>query len=199
MHERYRETLRLFQAHGYHPLSKLQILDVGCGDGVMLRQFMQWGAWPENLAGIELRPEPVEKAGRLNPNLDLRCGSAIELPWPDDSFDLVCQHTVFTSILDKAMKRQIASEMTRVLRPGGSVLWYDYFYNNPSNPDVRGVKAKEIRSLFPDFEINLRPITLAPPIARRIPNALLPGLYPLLAALPFLRTHYLGIFTKQAA
>ena len=196
IHERYRETLRLLRAAGYHPLSNLHILDVGCGDGNMLRQFLQWGATPERLAGIELRPEPVQKALHLNPNLDVRRGSATEIPWPDASFDLVCQHTVFTSILDPAMKRQIAAEMSRVLRPRGAMLWYDFMYSNPRNPDVRGVKAGEIRSLFPGFEMHLRRITLAPPISRRLPKSLLPVLHPLLAAIPLLRTHYLGLLVK---
>lgn len=183
---------------GYLPLSDLYILDVGCGDGNMLRQFLQWGAVPEQLAGIELRPEPVQKSLHLNPNLDVRCGSANELPWPDAMFDLVCQHTVFTSILDPAMKQQIAREMGRVLRPRGAVLWYDFKYNNPRNPDVRGVKPSEIRLLFSGFDIYLRLITLAPPIARCLPQALLPVLYPMLAAIPILRTHYLGLFVKRA-
>ena len=181
---------------GYQLITNLDILDIGCGNGNMLRQFLQWGAAPERLAGIELRPEPVEKARHLNPNLDVRCGSAIELPWPDASFDLACQHTVFTSILDPAMKQQIAAEMSRVLRQGGAVLWYDFMYNNPSNPDVCGIQAGEIRSLFPGFEIHLRRITLAPFVARRLPESLLPVLYPLLAAIPLLRTHYLGLLVK---
>ena len=195
--EHHRETLRLLARAGYHPLSGLRILDVGCGNGNMLRQFMQWGAAPEDLAGIELRPEPVEYACHLNPNLDIRCGSAMALPWPDASFDLVCQHTVFTSILDTAMRRQVAAEMSRVLRRGGAVLWYDFMYDNPRNPDVRGVSAKEIRALFPGFEINLHRITLAPPIARRLPDRFLPILYPLLSAILLLRTHYLGLLIKS--
>jgi len=69
-------------------------------------------------------------------------------------------------------------------------------YDNPRNPDVRGVRAGEIRSLFPGFEIHLRRITLAPFIARRLPESLLPVLYPLLAAIPLLRTHYLGLLVK---
>ena len=60
--ECHRETLRLLAAHKYHPLSDLRILDVGCGDGNMLRQFLQWGAMAETLSGIDLRQEPVAYA-----------------------------------------------------------------------------------------------------------------------------------------
>ena len=190
-------TLKLLQATAYHSLADLHILDIGCGDGNMLRQFLQWGGVPENLTGIELRQEPVEKSHYLSPHLDVRCGSATELPWPDGSFDLVCQHTVFTSILDAVMKQQVANEMCRVLRDGGAVLWYDFMYNNPRNPDVRGVKRREIQSLFPNFKILLRKITLAPPIARRLPESILPILYPLFASISFLRTHFIGVFLKQ--
>ncbi len=130
--------------------------------------------------------------------MDVRAGSAAALPWRDGSFDLVLQQTVFTSILDGQMRRTVAAEMTRVLRPGGAVLWYDFVYDNPDNPDVRGAPAREVRGLFPGFAADLVRITLAPPIARRIPAAALPLLYPLLAALPFLRTHRLGLLVKPS-
>ncbi len=132
--ERHRETLKLLGSSGFHSLSECRLLVVGCGDGNMLRQFLGWGVSPGNLAGIELCPEPVGYARRLHPNLDIRCGSATSLPWPDASFDLVCQHTVFTSILDPLMKEAIAEEIGRVLCSGGAVLWYDFMYNNPPQP-----------------------------------------------------------------
>jgi SAM-dependent methyltransferase len=181
---------------GYHPLGDRRILDVGCGEGEALRQFLQWGAKPERLAGIELRPEAVAKAAYLNPNLEVRCGAAEELPWPDASFDLVCQHTLFTSVLNRTTRQRIAAEMRRVLKPGGAVLWYDFFYNVPWNPDVRGITRGEIASLFPGFGLRLWRVTLAPFIARRLPEPLLPVLYPLLAAVWPLRTHYLGLLTR---
>ncbi len=189
-HERYRKTLLLLKRHGFHPLSEFRILDVGCGDGNMLRQFLQWGAKPENLAGIELRQEPVDRALTLNPNFDVRCASATELPWPDNSFDLVCQHTVFSSILDGDMKRQIASEMTRVVKQSGLILWYD-FWLNPTNPQTRGIRPAEIKRLFPNCRYEFHKITLAPPIARRLVS-LSWGLCLFLESLKIFNSHYLA-------
>jgi hypothetical protein len=167
----------------------------------MLREFVQWGAQPENLFGIEVRNKPVEMAKKLCPNLHIYCGSATELPWESLLFDIVCLHTVFTSILDQQMKHEIVKQVNRVLRDGGAVFWYDFIFNNPKNPNVRGIKAGEIRQLFGSYDIHLRKITLAPPIARLIPASLLPVLYPLLSVVPILRTHYLGLLikTKQTA
>jgi ubiquinone/menaquinone biosynthesis C-methylase UbiE len=122
-------------------------------------------------------------------------GSASQLPWPDQSFDLVSQFTVFTSILDPALKQAIAAEMLRVLKPGGAVLWFDFRVNNPANPHVRGIPAREIRSLFAGCHVELASALLAPPLGRRIAGWSWP-LAELLHSFPFLRTHYAGLIRK---
>ena len=192
---RHQKTLCLLRQYGFCPLSNIRILDVGCGNGNMLRSFLEWGALPENVAGIDLLSERIERAQYLNPNLDIRLGSATELPWPDASFDLVCQHTVFTSILASDIKKQVASEMNRVLSPEGAILWYDFFHSRPSSI-VHKIEANEIHTLFPDLNIIIHRCTLSTRIARHIPDFLLPTLYPLLEAIPLLRTHYIGLLKK---
>ncbi|MDI6792500.1 MAG: hypothetical protein QME81_06490 [bacterium] len=47
------------------------------------------------------------------------------------------------------MRQRIASEMLRVLKPDG-ILWYDFHMDNPKNTDVKGVKKKEVKQLFPN-------------------------------------------------
>jgi len=93
------------------------------------------------------------------------------------------------------MKQRIASEMLRVSRGGGLILWYDYHADNPWNPDVRGVKKPEIYCLFPGCRFDLQRITLAPPLSRSLaPYSWL--LCCLLERIPWLCTHYLGVIQK---
>ena len=195
--QRHRETLMFLKSKGFDSLGNLRILDIGCGDGNFLRQLLEWGGNPKNLFGIELRDDQVQKAHEINPLIDIRSGSAVKLPLPDAYIDLVCLHTVFSSILDSVMKREIMAEINRVLCPNGAVVWYDFIYNNPKNHDVKGIKKAEIYQHFKGYSIYLKKISLAPPIAKRIPDTFLPLLYSILCLFPFLRTHYLGLFVKK--
>jgi ubiquinone/menaquinone biosynthesis C-methylase UbiE len=193
--QREKKTLELLNKYSMNPLSDKKILDVGCGNGGPLRNFVQYGALPDNLYGIDLLEDKIEQARRLSPNIDFRCGDAEELPYEDESFDIVMQFTVFTSILDEKMKRRIASEMLRVLKPDGIILWYDYFISKPTNPDTRGVRRREIEGLFPNCTFDFSKVTLASPLARAIAPWSWLICY-LLEKLSFLRTHYLGIIKK---
>lgn len=70
------------------------------------------------------------------------------------------------------------------------MLWYDSTYNTPQNQDVRGVPVCRIRELFPEGEIKIWRLTLAPPISR-IVTKIHPSFYTLFNMLPILRTHVL--------
>lgn len=170
------------------PLSGKRILEVGCGSGNWL-EMLEGAA---SLSGIELEPERAARAAARFPGADIRSGDASRLPWESGSFDVVLQSTVFSSILDSGMRRAVASEMLRVLAPGGAILWYDFFVDNPSNAHVRGVRRREIEALFPGRRVALRRATLAPPLARRIVPVSW-NLAALLESLRVLDTHYFGV------
>lgn len=191
------EMLALLRRNGRTDLSSYKILDVGCGSGQLLRRLLEWGARPANVAGVDLLPDRIAEAKLLSPpDARLICGSAKQLEFPAASFDLIFQLTVFTSILDAELKREIAAEMLRLLRPDGLIVWFDYHVNNPRNADVRGVGKREIRELFPGCEIDLRRVTLAPPINRLLAPCS-PLLCQLLSKLSLLCTHYLGSIRKH--
>lgn len=191
--DRERRVLSLLARQGLDRLADARILEIGCGTGQWLRDFVKWGASPANITGLELLPDRVAAARRVcPPDVTLVCGSARALTFPDQQFDIVLQSTVFTSILDADLRLAVAAEMRRVLKPGGVILWYDYHVNNPSNSDVRGVGRQEILRLFPSCAIDLQRVTLAPPLARAVaPYSRIAC--ELLTLAPFLRTHYLGV------
>lgn len=193
LQEREATMAGLFRSAGIKSLAGIKILDVGCGAGATLRQYLEYEADADKLYGVDLLPEFVERARALN--LKVSCGSASNLPFPDRSFGLVSQFTLLTSVLDSGMKRRIAREIDRVLVPGGKFLWYDFAFNNPSNPDVRGIGLAEVRALFPEYSMTSRRITLAPPLGRMI-GRLGPTAYFMASRFRFLCTHYLCLLEK---
>jgi len=194
-HQREKAMLEALSSQDIKDLSYKRILDVGCGSGGVLRDFIKYGALPENLYGIDLLLDRIETAKKLSPHINFYLGSATELPFENEFFDIVMQFTVFTSILDYSMKQKIAKEMLRVLKPDGIIIWYDYWISKPTNPDVKGVGEQEIKKLFPNCKFEFHRITLAPPIARLlVPISWM--LCELLEKIRIFNTHYLAIIKK---
>lgn len=194
--ERQRALISLFSQMGWKSLAELAVLEVGCGSGANLLELIELGADPTRLVGNELLPDRLTAANeRLPASVRLLAGDASQLDLPAATFDIVYQSTVFSSILDNGLQESLARKIWDLVKPGGGVLWYDFTYNNPNNPDVRGVPVSRIKTLFPMAKVRVQRVTLAPPIARRV-VPLSPHLYGVLNSLPFLRTHVLCYLEK---
>lgn len=195
--ERQRALIALLRRHLRQPLAALDILEVGCGHGDNLLELLWLGASPQRMQANELLPERAAIARqRLPAATRLHTGDAMQLPLAESSLDMVLLSTVFSSILDTRFQQQLASRIWAWLRPGGTVIWYDFSWDNPRNPDVRGVPMARVRQLFPAARIDARRVTLAPPLARPLCR-LHPGLYTVFNALPLLRTHRLAWIEKS--
>jgi SAM-dependent methyltransferase len=195
--ERQRAMLRLFLRLGFTDLARLRVLEVGCGAGGNLLELLRLGFAPTHLAGAELLAERLAQARQVLPAaVTLWGGDASALPVEAGSRDIVFQSTVFSSLLDDVFQQRLANAMWRWVAPGGGVLWYDFTVDNPRNPDVRGVPLARLRQLFPQARVTAERVTLAPPIARAVCR-LHPALYPVLNALPPLRTHLLAWAQKR--
>lgn len=189
------ELLGLLRRHGFTDLSASEILEVGCGGGSELRNFIKYGAEPAHLHGVDIIADRIEQGRALSPNVDFRHLNAAALPFPDHSFDIVYQFVMFTSILDDSMKSRIAAEMMRVVKPAGLIIWYDYFVSRPGNRDVRGIRRGEIASLFPGWYVDIRKVTLAAPLGRAVATRSLLAAS-LLEKIPFLKSHYLAAISQ---
>lgn len=178
-------------------LAELNILDFGCGNGRWFGRWIAWGAIPANLTGIDLRAKAIDLAHTTFPQCNFRVMREGLIPCADRSFDVIIQNVVFSSILDDILRYRAAAEMARVLRPSGVILWCDFTFNNPQNPNVRGVKKGDILALFPGFEaVVMKRIVLAPPIARRIVPLSRLTAEIIESAFPFLCTHIFALLRK---
>jgi ubiquinone/menaquinone biosynthesis C-methylase UbiE len=165
--QRQRAVLSSLRGAGIATLKSLCILEVGCGAGGVLAEFLVAGASPENLYGVDLLPDRLSVARTRLPGSHFANADGSHLPFREHSFDLVMQFTALSSILDDELRDDICLDMLRVLKPNGLIVSYD-FWLNPTNRQTHGIRPKEIRKLFPSCSHEFHKITLAPPIARRI-------------------------------
>lgn len=111
-----------------NPQSSDRVLDVGCGLGGSARFLAsQFGC---RVTGIDLTPEYIKVATRLtelvglNHKVAFLTESALQLPFDDESFDVVWTEHAQMNVQDK---RAMYMETSRVLRPGGRFVFHDVF------------------------------------------------------------------------
>ncbi|MEY2419106.1 MAG: hypothetical protein QOG90_1786 [Actinomycetota bacterium] len=104
-------VIALFAATGIGPGTDL--LDVACGSGNFIRLARDAGA---TASGLDAAEGLVEIARDRNPRADIRLGSMFELPWEQESFDVVVSINGIWGHCGDALV-----EMRRVIRPGGMV------------------------------------------------------------------------------
>lgn len=113
-------------ASEFAPTADMHLLDIGSGLGGPARYFAQ--AYRCRVTGLDLSEEYVAVAGSLARRVGLsgqvtyQQGSALELPFPDATFDGAYMLHVGMNIADKA---RLFSEVHRVLKPGGAFGLYD--------------------------------------------------------------------------
>jgi len=181
---------------GIKNLENIMVLDIGCGYGGWLRILLDWGAKLENLHGIDLLKDRIERARKINPAIDYQIASGFSIPLTDGCMDLISAHTVFSSILSPKLRMSLANEMKRVLKSDGTIMIYDFRISHPKNPNTTSLRKSELKRLFPFYHVKTRSLTLAPPIARVIAplSSIITELIECI--FPFLRTHTIYFLKK---
>lgn len=165
-----------------------RVLDLGCGSGELAAQASRLRAeW----TGVDLRPEAVAAARLAYPRAAFMVASGDALPFHDATFDVVVARVLFSSLPSARLERAVASEISRVLRPGGWLIWLDLRYASPTNAAVHAMPRRRITRLFAGWTQQVAAAGLLPPVARRLGPAT-PLAYPVLSRVPLLRSHLVG-------
>lgn len=105
-----------------------KVLDLGCGTGVILKEISSINSDVE-LFGLDLSENMIAKATqRLGTTANLSVGDAENLPYADNTFDLVC---CVESFHHYPNPKKALSEINRVLKNGGLFLLCDTWTRSP--------------------------------------------------------------------
>jgi len=110
-HERERALISLIRKCDLNPVYNKQVLEIGCGSGSNLLQLIQMGFTPKNIFANELLEDRIAVArNRLPADVSIFPGDACKLDIQNNSFDIIYQSTVFSSILDDEFQSVLANE-----------------------------------------------------------------------------------------
>jgi ubiquinone/menaquinone biosynthesis C-methylase UbiE len=119
-------TWRTVENSAAHLLPELkpehELLDVGCGPGTITAGLAERVG---RVVGVDSADEVLEQARAAAPGVAFQVADVHELPFPDDSFDVVHAHQVLQHVADPV---RALREMRRVCRPGGIVAARDSDY-----------------------------------------------------------------------
>jgi ubiquinone/menaquinone biosynthesis C-methylase UbiE len=105
------------------------VLDVGCGTGTLAMEVARRVGRAGRVAGIDPGTEQIAraraKAARRNAPIEFQIGVIEQLPFPDQTFDVVFS-TLMMHHLPAPLKRQGLAEIARVLKPGGRLVIADF-------------------------------------------------------------------------
>jgi len=106
-----------------------QVVDVGCGAGFWLDEFVRRGINDDQLLGLDLAPDNVRRARERGHRAEV--GNVLELAQPDSAFD----HTFCAGVIHHTPDpRRALRELVRVTKPGGTIYlavynrWHPYFW-----------------------------------------------------------------------
>ncbi|MDR2977539.1 MAG: class I SAM-dependent methyltransferase [Streptococcaceae bacterium] len=146
-----------------------EVLDVGCANGKLLKMLSQAAKRPIRGAGLDISEKMTIVAQALHPEFKFVAGSAQEMPFADQSFDIVICSASFHHFADPAA---FLAEAARVLKPNGKLviaeiripvvthLYNRFITRNSHEGDVQMYRPKELSQLFTenDWAIQRRKI-----------------------------------------
>jgi len=119
-------------------------LDVACGSGKLTAALGRIAGPRGRVVGLDFSPEMLAIARREHPRLEFLEGDALNLPFPDGSFDAA---TIAFGLRNLADPVRGLREMARVVRPGGRTVVLE-FVKPPRGP-VGAAYRFYLRALLP--------------------------------------------------
>ena len=152
MSEKFYETALSLSLNNH---DHLVLIDVGCGQGLLIRKIVKKFRYASNIIGLEFSKELVTRANKI-PDANAIMTNVLTIPLKDNSVDLA----FCTEVIEHTKNpRQLLKEIYRVLKPGGTLILTVpnrlSFY--PFYAIIRRIPIELRRNLFRHFSCWLLP------------------------------------------
>ncbi len=139
-----------------------QVLDVGCGHGMMLLaaakrlttgRAIGIDVWSQ-VDQADNNPESTKENARIEnvaDRVDVQNADARKLPFPDNSFDVVVSSFVIHNLSRASDREQVMREIARVLRPGGQLAIADIRHTGQYAKTLQALGWTEVQRWLPNF------------------------------------------------
>ncbi len=183
-----------------NPIST-RVLDIGCGNGGSLLNFLRLGFNPSQLCGIDILEDRILDAKNILPGITWICGDASHMEFENNSFDIVFSPTMFVQITDDTLAEKIANEMLRVTKTKGNILLADWRYSWPNDKKHKALSKSRLSELFRVGSMTgingVYKGMLIPPIGRLLSKRASFLYFPILATFPFLAGQLVTVLQKN--
>jgi ubiquinone/menaquinone biosynthesis C-methylase UbiE len=142
-----------------------RLLDIGTGTAELLRSLSKRRNRPERAIGIDPCRNMLRQARALPEDWRLVEAGGEEIPFADESFDVVTA-SYLLHVLDPATRRRVVDEVTRVLKPGGRMLTVTIAPPVSSPAKVLTAPIRWFADRYPSRLIGLRPLDPAADLER---------------------------------
>ncbi|MDB5055452.1 MAG: transcriptional regulator [Bacilli bacterium] len=106
-------------------------LDIGIGTGNLAGKFLEKGI---RMVGIDQSKEMLKQCQRKYPEMEIKLGNFLAIPYVDGQFDFVVT-TFALHHISEEQKRLALDEMRRVLKPHGTICITDLMFENETKKE----------------------------------------------------------------
>jgi ubiquinone/menaquinone biosynthesis C-methylase UbiE len=148
-----------------------RVLDVGCGRGLMLLGLAKrltsgravgidlWQTQDQSGNAITTTEENARRE-HVAERVELHTGDMQQLPFADDSFDVIVSSWAIHNIYDAAGREQAVREVVRVLKPNGRFALIDISHTRQYQQVMQVLGLKDLRRKGPSFIFVIPSFTL---------------------------------------
>src|SRR6185312_7939525 len=129
-----------------------RVLEIGCGNGFLLSQIVEWFGDRFHLVGVDATPEMIEIARSRRLNGDILVGDVRTLDFADGAFDALISERVLINLLTETDQLRAFAELARVVRPGGFALLVEGFRSGLEN--LNRARADFLLEPIPEPDVN---------------------------------------------